>query len=325
MRKIRWGIIGCGDVTEVKSGPAFNKAADSRLVMVMRRDAAKAADYAARHGVPRWTNDADALIHDPEVDAVYIATPPDSHAAYTYRVAAVGKPVYVEKPMARTVAESQAMVDACNAAGVPLFVAYYRRMLPTFRKVRELLGDGAIGDVRCVRLELLQSPRADDSAPEKPWRVQPEVSGGGYFHDLASHQFDILDHLLGPIDAVSGHAGNQAGFYDAADVLTASYRFANGVLGSGVWCFTVAAGQNRDVIEIVGSRGAIRLACFDLAAPVVLTVGDRVEEFPFAPPPHVQQPLIETVTAALLGRGECPSTGVSALRTDRVLAQIAGG
>ena len=146
------------------------------------------------------------------------------------------------------------MVDVCKAAGVPLFVAYYRRRLPTFRKVEELLRDGAIGDVRCVRLELLQPPRAEDSAPEKPWRVQPEVSGGGYFYDLASHQFDILDYLLGPIAATSGYAGNQAGLYAAEDVLTASYRFANGVLGSGTWCFTVDPGQSRDVIEIVGSR-----------------------------------------------------------------------
>ena len=324
MREVRWGIIGCGDVTEVKSGPAFNKVPGSRLVMVMRRDAAKAADYAARHGVPRWTSDADALIHDPDVDAVYIATPPDSHADYTQRVAAAGKPVYVEKPMARTTAECQAMLDACDSAGVPLFVAYYRRRLPTFSKVAELLRDGAIGDVRFMKMELLQSPKPDDFADEKPWRVQPEISGGGYFHDLASHQFVILDHLLGPIAAASGNAANKAGLYAAADVLSASYRFAGGVLGSGVLFLTVAPGQRRDVIEIVGSRGAVEFPCFDLAAPVVLTAGGRVTEFHFDPPAHVQQPLIESVVAALLGQGECPSTGASALRTNRVLEEVAG-
>ena len=247
--------------------------------MVMRRDGAKAADYARRHGVPRWTDDADALIHDSEVDAVYVATPPDSHADYTVRVAAARKPVYVEKPMARTLAECRRMVDACAQANVPLFVAYYRRMLPTFRKVGELLAEGAIGEVRAVKLELLQPPKPGDFGAEKPWRVRPEISGGGYFHDLASHQFDILDHLIGPVAAVSGYTGNQAGLYDAPDVLAAGYRLGDGVLGSGLWSFAAGPDQTRDLIEVIGSRGAIRFACFDLVAPVVLLANGRTEEF----------------------------------------------
>src|SRR5687768_17696565 len=124
MKPIRWGIIGCGDVTEVKSGPALQNAEHSRLVAVMRRTGSLARDYAERHGVPRWYDDADALIGDPEVDAVYVATPPDSHKDYTLRAARAGKPVYVEKPMALNFAECQAMVQACRDAGVPLFVAF---------------------------------------------------------------------------------------------------------------------------------------------------------------------------------------------------------
>jgi predicted dehydrogenase len=324
MQDVRWGIIGCGDVTEVKSGPAFNRVPGSRLVMVMRRDGAKAADYARRHGVPRWTDDADALINDPEVDAVYIATPPDSHAAYTLRVAAAGKPVYVEKPMARTLAECQAMIDACAQAQVPLFVAYYRRLLPTFLQVKAWLDAGEIGAVRAVKLELLQPPKPDDFGAEKPWRVQPAISGGGYFHDLASHQFDMLDYLLGPISAVQGFAGNQAGLYAAPDVLAAAFTVGEGVLGSGLWSFAVGPEGGRDVIEIIGSRGSIHFACFDLAAPVRLSVGDTRREVHCPPPAHVQEPLIGAVVAALTGQGDCPSTGASALRTNWVLAQIAG-
>src|SRR5690348_3615465 len=114
MHTIRWGIIGVGDVTEIKSGPAFYKADHSQLVAVMRRNGDKARDFAERHDVPHWYDDADALIHDEEVDAVYIATPPDSHESYTLKVAAAGKPVYCEKPMARTYAECQVMVEACQ-------------------------------------------------------------------------------------------------------------------------------------------------------------------------------------------------------------------
>lgn len=322
MKTIRWGVIGCGDVTEVKSGPGFQKAPGSELVAVMRRNGEKAADYARRHGVASWTTDADALIRDPAVDAVYIATPPDSHADYAVAVAAVGKPVYVEKPMARTVAECQTMVEACRRAGVPLYVAYYRRALPTFLKVTELVESGAIGDVRSVAVRLYQPAQAGDHAAEKPWRVEPTVSGGGYFYDLASHQFDFLDYLLGPVAAVQGYAVNQAGLYAAEDAVVAGFRFESGVVGAGMWCFTTDSGGNCDQTEIVGSDGVIRYATFDLQAPVQLERSGRVEAFHFDPPAHVQQPLIEAVVAALRGEGTCPSTGESALRTNRVLEQI---
>src|SRR5438067_2386074 len=118
--KVRWGIIGCGDVTEVKSGPAFQKIENSELIAVMRRTGALAKDYAERHNVPKWYEEADALINDPDVDAVYIATPPKFHKEYTIKAAKAGKPVYVEKPMARNVAECQEMISACETAGVPL-------------------------------------------------------------------------------------------------------------------------------------------------------------------------------------------------------------
>jgi 1,5-anhydro-D-fructose reductase (1,5-anhydro-D-mannitol-forming) len=107
---IRWGMIGCGDVTEVKSGPGFQKAAGSALMAVMRRNGGLAADYARRHGVPRCYDRADALLADDEVDAVYIATPPDTHADYALLAAAASKPAYVEKPMARHTPECDRMI-----------------------------------------------------------------------------------------------------------------------------------------------------------------------------------------------------------------------
>ena len=138
MKTIRWGIIGCGDVTEVKSGPGFQKADNSSLVAVMRRTGALAKYYAQRHGVPKWYDDAAALVHDSEVDAIYVATPPASHKEYTLLAARVGKPVYVEKPMALNFEGRQEMLTACQAAGVHLFVAYYRRALPRFLNIKDL-------------------------------------------------------------------------------------------------------------------------------------------------------------------------------------------
>ena len=222
--------------------------------------------------------------------------------------------------MARNHAECQAMVDACAAAEVPLFVAYYRRALPAFLKVKSMVAEGAIGPVRYAAIELCQ-PAAED--PQNlPWRVDSEVSGGGYFFDLASHQLDYLDYLLGPIAQASGHATNQAGFYQAEDAVTASFTFASGALGTGVWNF--AADQRRDRIEIVGDKGRIAFAAFAFT-PVELTTDAGTEIFAIAPPQHVQQPLVQTVVDALLGRGECPSTGISAARTSQVMDQIVHG
>ena len=319
MERVRWGIIGCGAVTEAKSGPALQQAVGSELVAVMRRDATRAADYAHRHGVPRWYADADQLIADPDVDAVYVATPPDSHAEYVQRVASAGKPVYVEKPMARNHGECRAMLAACEEAGVPLFVAYYRRRLPAFLKVEELLREGRVGAVRCVALQLTQAPL--DAGDALPWRVIPEIAGGGLFFDLASHQLDLLDYLLGPVASAQGQASNQAGLYPAEDTVSAVLTFASGAMGTGLWCFAAGPSQRRDRIEIIGSRGSITFSTF-APAPVQLWTACGLEEFPCPTPDPVQLALIQTVVDQLLDLGICPSTGESAARTSRVLDQI---
>lgn len=320
MRTIRWGIIGCGDVTEVKSGPAFQKANSSRLVAVMRRTGALAHDYAQRHGVPRWYDRADDLIHDPEVDAVYIATPPASHKEYTLQSAQAGKPIYVEKPMALNAHECRVMIDTCRAAGVPLFVAYYRRALARFLRIKALLDSQAIGDVRFVNITLAQPVLAQQSDPQRlPWRVNPAVSGGGLFVDLASHMLDLLDFLLGPIRVVQGFASNQAQRYPAEDIVTGTFMFESGVHGVGTWCFS---GYDRcDRTELVGTAGKITYATFD-ARPVQVTTAEGSAEFALDDPPHIQQPLIQRVIDDLNGMSRCPSTGESAARTSWVMDQM---
>jgi len=315
---VRWGIIGVGDVTEVKSGPGFQQARGSELVAVMRRDGGKAADYARRHGVPRWYDDADALLADPDVDAVYIATPPSSHHDYTSQAAAAGKPVYVEKPMARTAFECESMIGACEGAGVPLFVAYYRRALPRFVAVKDLLHDGALGDVRAVSVRL-QSPAPTWEPGPVPWRLRPEISGGGLFVDLGSHTLDLLDLLLGPITDASGVAASRDERYAAEDTVAATFTFESGVVGAGLWDF--AAHDRLDEVEIVGSAGSLRFSSFG-SEPLRLTTSTGLREIAAPYPPTVQLPLIQSVVDALTGRGDCPSTGRSALRTARAVDSV---
>jgi predicted dehydrogenase len=321
MKTIRWGIVGCGDVTEVKSGPGLSKAANSRLVAVMRRDGALAADYARRHGVPRWHDDADAIIRAPDVDALYVATPPASHRDYVLRCAAAGKPVLVEKPMAMDHRECTDMVAACRAAGVALWVAYYRRALPRFLAVRDLVAGGAVGAVRMVTSRQFQplKPPAEMNPGSPPWRIDAAQSGGGLFVDMASHTLDFLDCLFGPIEDVRALAGNQGGAYGPEDTVAASYRFASGVYGSGAWCY--AADREDEYNEIVGARGCIRFSTTK-PVPIRVTRGDAVEDIAVDDPPHVHQPLIQTIVDELNGQGSCPSTGESGARTTRVIDEI---
>ena len=320
MRAIRWGIIGCGDVTEAKSGPGFQKTTHSSLVAVMRRNGELARDYAKRHGVPRWYDNAEALINDPEVDAIYIATPPAAHKVYALLSAQARKPIYVEKPMALNFEECQVMLQTCRAATVHLFVAYYRRALPRFLKVKELIDAYSIGEVRFINVTLYQPLAPEElNSLTLPWRVIPEVAGGGHFIDLASHMLDFLDYVFGPIHSVQGFATNQAHRYLAEDIVTGTFMFESGVHGVGTWCFT--SFDRRDVTEIVGSEGKLTYATFD-SQPITLTTRKGRLEFSYDDPPHIQQPLIQTVVDALNGVAICPSTGESAARTSWVMDQM---
>ena len=314
-------MIGCGQVAEIKSGPGFQKASHSELIAVMRRDMTKAKDYAQRHHVLKYYNDSQQLINDPDVDAVYIATPPHLHHDYVLEVASAGKPVYVEKPMALNVQQCESMIKACELANVPLFVAYYRRALPRFLKIKSLLETGVIGDVRAVTVTFTRPFNHDPDQP-LPWRVIPEIAGGGFFMDLACHTLDYLDFMLGRIVKVSGHGGNQAGEYLAEDTVSASFIFSSGVQGTGLWSFN--SFQRQDTTEIIGNRGKIVFSSFG-TEPIHLFTQDGEQKLSINTPEHVQQPLIQAIVNQLNGIGQCPSTGVSAMRTAWVMDQILHG
>ncbi len=321
--EIRWGILGVGNVCEVKSAPAMQVIPNSEIVAVMRRNGEKAKDYAARHQVPKWYDDAQQLIDDPEVNAIYIATPPNGHLELCTLAAKAGKPVYVEKPMARTYVECQEMVRVCEKLQVPLYVAYYRRRLPHFLKIKELMDAGAIGEIRTVHIDLKEALNPGLVAgSEENWRIDPEIAGGGYFFDLASHQIDLLDFFFGKIKHASGFSSNQGKAYDAEDIVVGNFVFENGILGSGNWCFTSAVNSRIDQIQIYGSTGKISFETFGKGEFLLEVDGKKAEKFSFELPKHIQQPLIETIVGDLLGTDSCPSTGSSAARTNWVMDEL---
>ena len=324
MKQINWGFIGCGEVTERKSGPAFNLVEGSRVVAVMSRSSEKASSYAQRHYIPRWHTDAQSLINDPEVNAVYIATPPSSHATYAIMAMKAGKPVYVEKPLAASYLDCQRVMRISRETGVPCFVAYYRRKLPYFNKVQELLQEGAIGKVVNVQIRFSVPPRdLDYNSTNLPWRVQRDIAGGGYFYDLAPHQLDLLQEFFGPIVHVSGFSANRGGLYQTEDTVSASFAFQDGMPGSGSWCFVGHESARTDQIELIGEKGRICFSVFTYS-PIVLQTSQGKQEITIPNPPHVQLPMIEEVVRHLQGNGTCTADCISATSVNWVLDRILG-
>lgn len=320
MRTIRWGMIGCGAVAEVKSGPGFYKSSHSELVAVTSSDAKQAQSFAARHGVPTVYGSNEELVADQSIDAVYIATPPSSHKPLSLLAARAGKHVYVEKPMAMRFEECREIVDACQQQGVQLFVAFYRRAMPRFLKVKEWIDSGEIGDVRNVRAVQHQPPATEDlSRATLPWRLSSEVAGGGKFLDMGIHELDVFDFLFGAIEEVHGIASNQAGLYDVEDTVTAIWRHASGVQGYGSWCYVSGSGE--DAIQIVGSKGSISFEFFsDKPLRLDNAEGDQVVEI--LNPQHVQQPFIQSIVDDLNGVAPCPGSVESAVRSTWVADEI---
>ena len=306
MSNINWGIIGCGDVTEKKSGPAFNKVTGSRLIAVMRRDADKAADYAHRHGVPHWYSDAEELMANKDVNAIYIATPPSSHIGYAITALKKGFNVYVEKPVTRNAVEARQIAEAVNSyTNQKLTVAHYRRALPMFLKVKELLENKTVGDVRTVQIRMWQSRKpalvADVAAN---WRVQPALSGGGYFHDLAPHQLDLMLFYFGSPEKYNGFSLNQSGANAADDHVCGQVLFKNKVVVNGSWCFNVADDQTTDTCEIIGTRGRIIFPFF--GNYVSWKTGEEEQTLTFTHPENIQQPMIEKIVAYFNNEGLNP-------------------
>ncbi len=321
---INWGIIGCGDVTEVKSGPAFSKIPGSKLVAVMRRDAAKAQDYARRHYVARWYSSVDDILNDKEVNAIYVATPPLWHEKLAIAALESGRPVYLEKPMAINSNGAEKIVMTANRQGRKLTVAHYRREIALFKKVKQLIDEGVIGRVLNVQLKFHQPFDSNLFAgTEGNWRLNKELSGGGLFHDLAPHQLDLMLYFFGKPISAAGKANNESGLYDLPDVIDASIKFEHNVGFEGSWKFTAPLEDKQDTVEITGANGKLSFACFDHSR-LILESNEQMEVLKFLPDLHVQEPMIRKVVQYFSGEIENPCSGEDGVTVMEMIDRITG-
>jgi 1,5-anhydro-D-fructose reductase (1,5-anhydro-D-mannitol-forming) len=250
---IRWGIIGCGNVAEYKSGPPLYQTPGSELIAVMRRDAAKAADFAQRHGAHRWYTTAEGLIADADVNAIYIASPHALHAAHVKLAAEASKIVLCEKPLGINTAEAQACVEVCHLHGVPLSVPYYRRYWPIVRKMRELLKENVIGRVVAARVQLADYFAGD---PDRPWLTARDSSGGGALANAGSHWVDLIRYLLGDVVSVSAQCSSHASGFETEDTIVVQLETVEHALVS--LSITLHSPINTNEIDISGTEGRLR-------------------------------------------------------------------
>jgi len=298
-----------------KSGPGFQKADGSTLVAVMRRTLDKASDFAKRHGVPRFYDNAQELIDDKDVNAIYIATPPGTHLDLALLCAAAGKPTYIEKPLARNSKESEMIAEAFVRANVPLFCAYYRRGQQRFIKAKEMIKNGQLGKIQNVSIKLSKPKFTEKTIP---WRFEPLHSGGGLIMDVGCHVLDIVDYVVGPIEFMSSRCNrlNDAP-YKVEDFVHIVFKIDS---ATGTAEFSFDGCEEQDEIQIIGTEGKLKFSTFT-NDPVEFTDAEKAEhKFYFDPYEHVQQPLIQMIVNELRGVGpSSPSKADNAIRTAKVL------
>jgi predicted dehydrogenase len=311
-RTIRWGIIGCGNVAEYKSGPALYRTPHSELVAVMRRDAAKAADFARRHGTRRWYTDVAALLADPEVDAVYIASPHYLHREHVTLAAQAHKIVLCEKPMGTRAADAQAIVDASKTNGVPLTVAYYRRFWQITRAMQNLLRDGAIGRVMQARVQLADYFVGD---AERSWLTSREKSGGGALANAGSHWVDLLRFLLGEIVEVTAICSFSR--FEIEDTIGIQMRTADGALVS--LNVTLQSPVSVNEFDISGTEGRLLTSSLSDGRLILQRRGKEPETMQFTRSGVMHSELIAALVPHLLAEEPSPIPGEEAVAVWRIM------
>lgn len=311
-RILRWGIIGCGDVVERKSGPSIQQAGRSQIVALMRPSREKLRPLAEALGVSVWTDQADAVLEHPSIDIIYVATPPSSHKQYVLAAAKAGKNVLVEKPMGMETDEGRRMIEACDQAGVELFVAYHRRFHPHVVHMRKLIREGRIGRPVQAFVDIAHGPPANTNI----WRFDPEISGGGLFVDTGSHRVDVIVSLLGEVDEVCGVATTFDPECRVEQAVSLCLRFR-----SGAQCVVTGDFYSRrraDRLEIIGTEGKVFAERLGEHA-FVLQSGEARETFSFDPYPAPHLGLIRHIEEVLLDGKTNESSGRDGLITEKVL------
>ncbi len=297
MKKLGWGLIGCGDISRKRVAPAIRDIAECDLVAISRAQRELAEEFAREFGARRWYDDWSALIADQEIDAVYIATPVNLHAQQAIAAASAGKHVLCEKPMAMDVAQCDRMIAACRANGVKLCIAYYRHFYPIIGRIREIIESGEIGAPVIAQINAFEMFNPQQGEP-RYWFVKKEQAGGGPMMDFGCHRIEVLMNIFGKVKSTAGIIDNILFEREVEDTAIACFSFENRMRAT--LTVTHTAFESQDTLDIFGNRGSIHVPQLNRGQlRVVTSSGERTELLP--PHANIHQPLIEDFIHAVLG------------------------
>lgn len=248
---LAWGLVGLGRHAAEEIVPAMRRSAAAEILACATRDGSAARAFAERFAIPRAYDSFEELVHDPDVGAVFVATPNALHAAVVLAAARAGKHVFCEKPLALDMEHGRAMVAACRSEGVQLRVGLHLRFERSLQRVAEILQSGAIGTPRALSIE-----RTAPLRERVPWRVDP-AQGGSILFDVGVHLLDLVPRLLATeIAAVSGLALPDPRSGRAAETITALLRMHNGVQAT-IRISREAPFAGSDLV-VIGTAGMLR-------------------------------------------------------------------
>jgi predicted dehydrogenase len=305
MKQVTWGLIGCGDIARKRVAAALRDTDRSALMAVSRRQTGLARAFAEEFGASKWYSTWAELVADPDLNAVYLATPVHLHAEQTIAAAAAGKHVLCEKPLALSVAECDRMIAACRANNVKLGVAYYRHFYPVINRIRKILQSDEIGKPVMAQINAFESFNPPRDHP-RHWLLRKDESGGGPMFDFGCHRIEVLLHLMGPISKVRGLTANVRFEREVEDTAAALFRFEAG--GCGTLAVTHSASEAQDTLDVFGAAGSVHVTVLNEGNLRVLTAhGERTEAHP--PAENLHAPLIADFVEAVLNDREPAVTG----------------
>lgn len=311
-----WAVVGVGDITRKRVFAALRDEPRSRLCAAITTRPERSRDICREYGVERVCTSLEQVLEDPQVTAVYIATPVYLHCPQTIAALRAGKHVLCEKPTALNPDEAALMIAAAREAHRVLGVAFYRPFYPKIQRARELIAAGAIGKPTLVWVAV-HNWFDEKTLQGREWFLDPHKSGGGPLMDVGCHRIDVLNYLFGRPRVLSAALSNQVHSYAVEDAATVILEYPGPVkvILDCNWNSRVI----RDEFRIIGTEGELDLT--PLNGPE-LRWGDRQELLP--PHPNLHYPMIANFVAAVLDGGELVSSAERALVTDRALAAAYG-
>jgi predicted dehydrogenase len=321
MKKVKWGLIGCGDIARKRVAPALRDLPACELTAVSRARSELAGTSAREFGAKKWYASWHGLLDDPEIEAVYIATPVYLHSEQTIAAAESGKHVLCEKPMALNTAECDRMISSCKANGVKLGIAYYRHFYPIVNRIKEILNSGEIGKAVFCQINAFEYYNPDPSDP-RYWFLKKDLSGGGPMFDFGCHRIEVLLNLFGHESFTAGFISKTAFDREVEDTATTFLSFPSGV--RAVLSVTHASFEAQDTLDIFGTDGALHIPSLNKEILVVKTRSrEQIEQHPAHSNYHLS--LIADFTEAILEGREPGVNGAAGREVNRVLGKIYNG